>query len=44
MYSQVPPPEQLCSEPATSPDTPQQDTEDYSKPDHVSNNHWKVGS
>ena len=47
MYSQVPPPDQLCSEATTaapSPDTPQQDAIDYSKPEHISSQQWKVGS
>ena len=47
MYSQVPPPDQLCSEAASSapsPNTAQQDAVDYSKPEHVASHQWKVGS
>ena len=47
MYSQVPPPDQLCSEAASSSPSPniaQKDAIDYSKPEHVASHQWKVGS
>ena len=48
MYSEVPPPpDQLCSEATTaapSPDTAQQDAVDYTKPEHISSQQWKVSS
>lgn len=42
MYSQVPPPHELCGVPSTSTQQSEH-VPDYSKPDNVSDFHWKVG-